>query len=443
MKWVLLSPFAPATWRALRSLLASLAASAVFAAVLLCALAVGLGWLALVLAWLLTVAIGVVTRPVRWPVRPVRKRRARDQKPRGAWAASLGMLVYCVTMKISACLTWMDRVRVRPRTGAGMELAPWPSAPTGPRLYQRQRAWLESPVIRRAALYQFARLPAVVAIATAVSCACALMVVGLSGNLWAGDSARHGLNVPIGLLCVFVWPAVVRLGSAIDVALARALLGPSRTGQLSAEVEHLAEARAHAVESAESQRRRIERDLHDGLQPRLVSLALELGIARSRFERDPDYARSLLEQAHEEAKTAIHDLRSLVRGIHPSVLDERGLDAALSALVASCAVPVRVDVSLTRRPDRPQEAVAYFVVAEAVTNVTKHSGATAASVTIADDGSLLRVLVTDDGNGGAAIEPGGGLAGLAARVASIDGTLTVSSPPGGPTRIAAELPCGR
>ena len=212
---------------------------------------------------------------------------------------------------------------------------------------------------------------------------------------------------------------------------------------MSAEVEHLGAARAQAVESADSERRRIERDLHDGLQPRLVSLALELGIARSRFERDPDYARSLLEQAHEEAKIAIQDLRSLVRGIHPSVLDERGLDAALSALVASCAVPVRVVVSLTRRPDRPREAVAYFVVAEAITNVTKHAGASAASVTITDEGSLLRVLVEDDGEGGAAVEPGGGLAGLAARVAAIDGTLTVTSPPGGPTRVEAVLPCGR
>ncbi len=232
-------------------------------------------------------------------------------------------------------------------------------------------------------------------------------------------------------------------GPRSNAALARALLGPSRTGQLSAEVEHLGAARAHAVESADSERRKIERDLHDGLQPRLVSLALELGIARARFERDPDYARSLLEQAHEEAKIAIQDLRSLVRGIHPSVLDERGLDAALSALVASCAVPVEVDVSLSGRPDRPQEAVAYFVAAEAITNVTKHSSASSASVTITDDGTFLRVLVADDGKGGAAAEPGGGLAGLAARVAAIDGTFTIISPPGGPTLVEAVMPCGR
>jgi signal transduction histidine kinase len=200
---------------------------------------------------------------------------------------------------------------------------------------------------------------------------------------------------------------------------------------------------ATLVQSAEAERRRIERDLHDGLQPRLASLALGLGIARSRFERDPDYARSLVEQAHEDAKMAMRELRSLVHGVHPSIRDEHRLDAALSALLACCAVPVRIDVRLTRRSDRTQETIAYFVVAEAITNVTKHSGAASASVTITDEDTLLRVLVEDDGKGGAAIEPGGGLAGLAARVAAGGGTLTVTSPPGGPTLVSAELPTGR
>jgi signal transduction histidine kinase len=129
-----------------------------------------------------------------------------------------------------------------------------------------------------------------------------------------------------------------------------------------------------------------------------------------------------------------------VRGIHPSVLDERGLDAAFSALVASCAVPVRVEVSLSKRLDQAVEAVAYFVVAEAITNVTKHSGASRASVTITEASGLLRVLVEDDGGGGASAEPGGGLAGLAARVAAIDGTFAVDSPKGGPTRVQAVIP---
>jgi signal transduction histidine kinase len=129
-----------------------------------------------------------------------------------------------------------------------------------------------------------------------------------------------------------------------------------------------------------------------------------------------------------------------VRGIHPSVLDERGLDAAFSALVASCAVPVRVEVSLSKRLDQAVEAVAYFVVAEAITNVTKHSGASRASVTITEASGLLRVLVEDDGGGGASADPGGGLAGLAARVAAIDGTFAVDSPKGGPTRVQAVIP---
>jgi len=245
-----------------------------------------------------------------------------------------------------------------------------------------------------------------------------------------------------GIGCCFGWPLVARLGSALDVTLARTLLGPSRSGQLSAEVQRLGEARTLAVESAESERRRIERDLHDGLQPKLVSLALELGLARTRFERDPGSAKALIDQAHQEAKTAIEDLRSLVRGIHPSVLDERGLDAALSALIANCPVPVHVEVTLSRRPDQTQEAVAYFVVAESITNVTKHSGATRASVIINEAAGLLRILVEDDGHGGARADPGGGLAGLAARVAAIDGTFAVRSPPGGPTYVEAVIPCG-
>ena len=251
----------------------------------------------------------------------------------------------------------------------------------------------------------------------------------------------HGVGrLLLGVVCLFGWPLLARLGSAVDVSLARALLGPSRSGQLSAEVQRLGEARTLAVESAETERRRIERDLHDGLQPKLVSLALELGLAKARFDRDPASARSLLNQAHEEAKTAIEDLRGLVRGIHPSVLDERGLDAAFSALVANCSVPVRVEVSLGQRPDQAVEAVAYFVVAEAITNVTKHSDASRASVMITEGAGLLRILVEDDGSGGAQVEPGGGLAGLAARVAAIDGTFHVTSPPGGPTHLEAVIP---
>jgi signal transduction histidine kinase len=220
---------------------------------------------------------------------------------------------------------------------------------------------------------------------------------------------------------------------------ARFLLAPTRQAQIG----RLSEARAQAVAAAEAERRRIERDLHDGLQPRLVSLAVSLGLAEARLDHDPEGIRPLLARAHQETKTAIEELRALVRGIHPSVLDGRGLDAALSALVASCPVPVRLEVGLPQRPDPMREAAAYYVAAEALTNVAKHAGARHATVTVGVEAQRLRVVVEDDGSGGARLEPGGGLAGLAARVKSIDGTFTVSSPPGGPTRVEAVIPCER
>jgi signal transduction histidine kinase len=219
---------------------------------------------------------------------------------------------------------------------------------------------------------------------------------------------------------------------------ARFLLAPTRQ----AEVARLTEARAQAVAVAEAERRRIERDLHDGLQPLLVSLAVDLGIAEARFGKDPDSARSLLARAHRDAKAAIEELRGLVRGIHPSVLDGRGLDAALSALIASCPVPVSLDIDLPHRPDPVREAAAYYVAAEAITNIAKHAaGAASATVTVGTRERNLHIVVEDDGGGGARLESGGGLAGLAARIASIYGTFTVSSPPGGPTRVEAVIPC--
>jgi signal transduction histidine kinase len=218
---------------------------------------------------------------------------------------------------------------------------------------------------------------------------------------------------------------------------ARFLLAPSSR----AEVARLTEARAQAVAVAEAERRRIERDLHDGLQPMLVSLAVDLGIAEARFGKDPEGARALVTRAHAGAKAAIEELRGLVRGIHPSVLDGRGLDAALSALVTSCPVPVSLDINLPRRPDPVRESAAYYVAAEAVTNIAKHAGASSAAITVDIGERNLRIVVEDDGGGGARLEPGGGLAGLAARIASIDGTFTVSSPAGGPTRVEAVIPC--
>jgi signal transduction histidine kinase len=197
------------------------------------------------------------------------------------------------------------------------------------------------------------------------------------------------------------------------------------------------------VDAAEAERRRIERDLHDGAQQRLVAVAMELGRAKAKFADDVDAAAALVDQAHTEAKAALVELRELVRGVHPPVLTDRGLDAALSGLAARCSVPVTVQVDVPVRPRPAVEAVAYFTVAEALTNVAKHSRATHASVTV-DGGpgpaGTLNIVISDDGIGGADAA-GAGLSGLADRLAGIDGALFVESPPGGPTIISAVLPC--
>jgi signal transduction histidine kinase len=255
------------------------------------------------------------------------------------------------------------------------------------------------------------------------------------------DSLPEALAAAVAgaFLCVgAAW--AVRGIAAAHGALALALLGPSQA-QRRARVEALQASRARAVDSAEAERRRIERDLHDGAQQRLVSLAMDLGMARAKLETDPAAATALVGEAHEEAKRALAELRDLARGIHPAVLADRGLDAAISALAARSPVPVGVEVTAERLPD-PVESTAYFVVAEALTNAAKHARASEITVRIARHRDLLIVEVIDDGVGGADPARGSGLRGLADRAAAVDGRLTVTSPPDGPTVIRAELPCG-
>jgi signal transduction histidine kinase len=244
-----------------------------------------------------------------------------------------------------------------------------------------------------------------------------------------------------GLLLGLCAPPLVRGLAAAHVWIARGLLGPTAGAALVAKVEEATARRIVAVDVAAAERRRIERDLHDGAQQRLVALAMDLGMAREKFGRDPEQARALLDEAHEEAKRALTELRNLARGIHPAVLTDRGLDAAISALAGRSTVPVEVSVELARRPPPTVESAAYFVVAEALANVVKHAAARRAAVRIRRDDGHLVVEVRDDGIGGANLQAGSGLAGLADRVAAVDGRFTVSSPAGGPTVIRAELPC--
>jgi signal transduction histidine kinase len=349
----------------------------------------------------------------------------------------------------------IDRNRIQHLTGLHITPLEVPVTPSGLSLRERQRTWATAVPVRRLAAYQLVR-PFVVAAAIFAVVTWTWFIVDLL--MWATGS-RSALLLgwdlhfaalgPVGTLLVLLaglsaillWPSVVRVGSDFDREVARGLLGPSTTRELTLEVQRLGQARELALDVAETERRRIERDLHDGIQPRLVSLSIQLGLAKTRVVRDPTSAKELLEQAHDEVKTALYDLRGLVRGIHPSVLDERGLDAALSSLVAGCPIPFRVDVQLVHRPDHTREGIAYFVTAEAINNVTKHSGATSASVSIADRGGILRVIVEDDGHGGARFETDGGLAGLRDRVSAVGGELSVTSPAGGPTRVEAVIPC--
>jgi signal transduction histidine kinase len=267
-----------------------------------------------------------------------------------------------------------------------------------------------------------------------------------SGGLSGGDLVVVSSIVyfVLGLVLLVAAPYIMRGLAAVDRALVRALLGPSGTVQLQQRVEELAESREASVDAAEAERRRIERDLHDGAQQRLVALAMDLGLARERLDRGDDTAGTaeLIGHAHDEAKRAITELRELVRGIHPAVLADRGLDAALSSVAARCPVPVQLDVDLAERPPAAVEATAYFVVAEALTNVAKHSYARQVWVRVAQRGPVVVVEITDDGVGGAVVHQSGGLAGLADRVKAVEGTMRLASPPGGPTTLMVELPCG-
>jgi signal transduction histidine kinase len=247
------------------------------------------------------------------------------------------------------------------------------------------------------------------------------------------------LAVPVGIVLVPVMVVVVRALAASQLWFARLMLAPGREAALEERVEELTATRAGAVDAAASELHRIERDLHDGAQARLVALAMDLGMAEERFERDPDGARELIGDAREEARRALGELRDLARGIRPGLLAERGLGPAIAELAARSPVPATASVEVDGRLPAPVEAAAWFVVSEALANAGKHSGASRVTIGIARRDGALDVDVADDGRGGADAR-GAGLSGLAARVAALDGHLAVDSPPGGPTHVRATIP---
>jgi signal transduction histidine kinase len=242
----------------------------------------------------------------------------------------------------------------------------------------------------------------------------------------------------------YFWPMWPLFGLAVVLTVhagVAARPAARRETVLSERVETLTASRRGALDTQAAELRRIERDLHDGAQARLVSLGINLGMAEHLLPADPDRAAGLLADARVANLAALDDLRTLIRGIHPPVLADRGLPGAIEALALDMAVPVTITSDLPGRAPDPVESAAYFAVAECLANVVKHAQATAASVVILHRNQRLTIVVLDDGNGGATATGGSGLAGIARRLAVFDGSITVDSPPGGPTIVSLEVPC--
>ena len=436
---------AAAPWRAAAFLLLSLPIGAVWFALLVVLLPIGAA-LALLLraAVLLILALPVLLAAL------VRRRRPR--LPR-RWRAA-GVSGLAVPLGPSVAGARFERARVRRFLGESIP-SPDRPPPAGGAL-RRARALAADPAVWRDLTYLLLLFPVAVAqfVITVVVIALPLALIILPLFAWSLPNDGVGIDfigaigtlpeaVLVALLgLALVVPAcLILLWAARDhVALAHRLLGRSSEEQLRERVDQLTRTRSATIEAQLEERRRIERDLHDGAQQRLVALAMDLGLAREKLRTDPEAAGALVERSHEEAKRVLAELRDLVRGIHPAVLADRGLDAAISSVAARSPIPVTVDVALATRPPEPVEAAAYFVVVEALTNVAKHAGATESRVAVRREGDRLLVEVVDDGNGGADPSNGTGLGGLRDRIAALDGVLLVESPPGGPTRVAAEIP---
>ncbi|QTE00246.1 Oxygen sensor histidine kinase NreB [Streptomyces cyanogenus] len=306
----------------------------------------------------------------------------------------------------------LERARARKLLGVRVaEPSPLPIAKGGGAV---QRLWmaLKDPVGWRTLLYDAIRLPW--GILTFCTVLTSLFV------LWP------------------VLPYLARVMANLDRAMVRGLLSPS--DELERRIAELESDRGIVVDTAAADLRRIERDLHDGAQARLVNLAMGLGLAKEKLLEDPDTAAAMVEEAHGEVKLALQELRDLARGIHPAVLTDRGLDAALSAVASRCTVPVKVTVDLPARPAEAIEGIAYFTVSELLQNISKHSGARTAAVDVWRTADRLILQVRDDGRGGARLDGGSGMRGLADRLGAVDGLFVVDSPAGGPTVVTAELP---
>ena len=354
---------------------------------------------------------------------------------------------------------WVERIRSEAVFGMGIAVPPRSMSPyTGFQRWAHQQ-WLDISSAR------FWKAAAHHGLRTLYDALAVSVALGLVGFAFLGPAVATALNAsdqeaglsflppaiawPLAVIALAAAVAIVIFAPALDARIDRWLLSPSPTAALRHQVSALATARQGAVSSAHTERHRIERDLHDSVQPRLVSLAMTIGLAQTKLDTDLPEAKKLIAEAHDDAKNALVELRNVVRGIAPTILADRGLDAALSSVVQriqTSGVPTMLNVELPQRLPDEVESVAYFVVTEALTNVAKHARATQAIVTVRYDepSAMLHVSVFDDGIGGAAVavdDEATGLRGLDERVRAARGTFSVSSPATGPTIVTAVLPC--
>jgi signal transduction histidine kinase len=303
---------------------------------------------------------------------------------------------------------------------------------------QRCKWLLTDPATWRDLLWILVDMPVGVALGALPAFGIVAGVVGLLSGVWLNPGHLKQLPLFLGLLLVGVFggPRVLKAHAQFSAVL----LAPTRK-ELDAQVGRLNESRSQAVDASAAELRRIERDLHDGAQARLVSLGMSIGLAEQVLRDDPDLALKLLAEARESSGQALTDLRHLVRGIHPPVLAERGLEGAIRALALTLPLPVDLRIELPGRPPAPVESAAYFAVAEILANVVKHSAARSAWVQLEYSQARLIAIIGDDGAGGAVPRIGGGLRGIERRLAAFDGVIAVTSPVGGPTVVTMELPC--
>jgi signal transduction histidine kinase len=332
--------------------------------------------------------------------------------------------------------------------------SPYRPDPKGVRWWRRIAAWLSDPATWKDLAFLLLQLPlgilSFTITVTVLTVGLGLLFApayywALSSSDWIGavgvDTLPEALvAVPVGAVALLLGvPALSALGRLYGW-LATQLLGSNADPVLTAQVSELQDARSRIIAAADAERRRIERDLHDGAQQRLVALALNLRMAEQRAAKGDPEAAELVRQAVEEANLALKELRDLARGIHPAILTNRGLPAALEDLASRATVPVEVVAAPDRRLPDPVEAAAYFVVSECLANIGKHAQATSATVSVTASDGHLSVVVADDGVGGASLGNGSGIQGLADRVGALSGTLDVESPPGGGTRVVASIP---